>query len=139
MAKKAPKPNGRPTLYSEAISDRICNQLIDGHSMRQICAAADMPHRSTVIRWMGADEAFATKCAHARALQADYMDDLILDTANGCTPETAQADRVKISAYQWRASKLAPKKYGEKLELSGNAEAPLAITVVRFSDLPKPG
>jgi hypothetical protein len=42
-------------------------------------------------------------------LQADLMDDLILETANACTPATAQADKVKIAAFQWRASKLMPK------------------------------
>jgi hypothetical protein len=46
------------------------------------------------------------------------MDDLIFDTAMACTPETAQADRVKISASQWRASKLAPKVYGDKSEVA---------------------
>jgi carboxylesterase type B len=46
------------------------------------------------------------------------MDDLIFDTAMACTPETAQADRVKISAFQWRASKLAPKVYGDKSEVA---------------------
>lgn len=48
------------------------------------------------------------------------MDDLILETANASTPETAASDRVKISAYQWRASKLQPKKYGDKIEVDQN-------------------
>ena len=46
------------------------------------------------------------------------MDDLILETANACTPATAQADRVKISAFQWRAAKLKPKVYGDKAEVA---------------------
>jgi hypothetical protein len=71
---------------------------------------------------MATNESFATKCARAREDQADYMDDLILEVANACTPETAQADRVRISAYQWRASKLKPKKYGDKLEFGGAVE-----------------
>lgn len=57
------------------------------------------------------------------------MDDLILKTAEACTPETAAADRVKISAYQWRASKLAPKKYGEKVQHAheGADGGPIAV------------
>lgn len=106
----------RQTLYTPELADAICERLMDGASLVKICADESMPNRSTVMRWMQADEAFATKCAHARVLQSDLMDDMILDTANACTPETAAADRVKISAYQWRAAKLEPKKYGDKIE-----------------------
>lgn len=88
--------------------------------MRRICEAEEMPNRSTVIRWMAADDEFASKCARAREMQADLMDDLILETADASTPETAASDRVKISAYQWRASKLQPKKYGDKLDVNGS-------------------
>lgn len=108
----------RPSEYSEALADRICDELMDGKSLVKICAAEDMPHRSTVIRWMAADEDFATKCARAREAQADYMDDMILDVAMASTSDTAAADRVKISAFQWRASKLQPKKYGDRLDLN---------------------
>lgn len=88
---------------------------MSGESLVKICSDESMPNRVTVIRWMGKDEAFATKCARAREAQADLMDDKILDVADKCTAETAQADRVKIAAYQWRAAKLAPKKYGERI------------------------
>lgn len=107
---------GRPSIYSEELADRICDRLADGESLRKICTDDSMPHRTTVVRWQNSNEEFAAKCARAREDQADYMDDLILDVANACTNETAQADKVKISAYQWRASKLKPKKYGERVE-----------------------
>jgi hypothetical protein len=48
------------------------------------------------------------------------MDHLIQATADQCTPETANADRVKISAYQWRAAKLMPKVYGERLDINAD-------------------
>lgn len=118
---------GTQVRFSEDIANRICDELIEGRSMRDICAAPGMPNRTTVLRWMDADEAFAAKCARAREMQADYMDDLILDTANACTADTAQADKVKISAYQWRASKLAPKKYGDKLDLNHGGGVQVAI------------
>jgi hypothetical protein len=47
-----------------------------------------------------------------------------------------QAARVAISAYQWRASKLKPKKYGDKLDVTTDGQ-PLTVQVVRFGDLPK--
>jgi len=93
-----------------------------------------MPDRSTVIRWMNTDADFASKCERAREEQADLMDDMILEVANACTNDTAHADKVKISAYQWRASKLKPKKYGDKLMVGGDKESPLVVEIVRFSE-----
>ena len=108
---------GEHVHYSEELADRICN-LLTQYSLRKICKLPGMPHRITVMRWMASDEAFATRCARARVEQADYMDDKILDTADATHEGNAQASRVKIAAYQWRASKLKPKKYGEKLDLN---------------------
>lgn len=98
--------------------------------MVAICMSDTMPNRSTVLRWLNANEDFAAKCARAREAQADYMDHKILEVADNCTSETAAADRVKISAYQWRASKLAPRKYGDKLELSSDPENPVQMPVM---------
>lgn len=121
---------GRPSVFTEETAEKILEALMDGKSLRQICLADDMPHRTTVLRWMAADEAFASRCAHARELQADLMDDMIIEAAEACTPENAAAARVKISAYQWRASKLAPKKYGDKLAIGGDEGlGPLTVVI----------
>ena len=98
--------------YSEKLADAICDALMNGKSMREICKRKGYPDRSTVARWRDADPAFDAKCARAREEQADYMDDLILETAAKCTERNAKASKVKISAYQWRAEKLKPKVYG---------------------------
>jgi hypothetical protein len=92
-----------------------------------------MPGLRTVFDWLDKDEGFRTKYARAREVQGDVMDDKILTTADNCTPETAHADRVKIDAYKWRASKLAPKKYGEKSthELAGTDGGPIQVVVNR--------
>lgn len=117
-------------LYTEELAEQILDRIAAGESMRKICASPGMPNVATVIRWMGSNSEFATKCARAREMQADVMDDLILDTANACIPETAHADKVKISAYQWRASKLKPKKYGDKLDLEVSGD--LTVNVVAY-------
>jgi hypothetical protein len=108
-------PAGRPTDYTPELVDTICDLIADGQSLRKICTDENMPDRKTVLRWLGKHDEFAAKYARAREAQGDHMDDLILSTAEGCKPETAAADRVKIDAYKWRASKLRPKVYGEKI------------------------
>lgn len=120
----------RPSLASEEMYETILDQLIEGKSLRLICGAEGMPNRSTVLRWLDVDEAFAAKYARAREMQADYMDDLILETAEACRSDTAAADRVKIDAYKWRASKLKPKAYGERITHAGDETAPIAVTSI---------
>lgn len=129
MAKRK-AATGRPSLYSEELAERIANELMEGKSLVKICDAEDMPHRRTVLRWMEADESFATKCARARIWQADLMDDKINDLIESCTAESAPADRVKLAAMQWRAAKLLPKKYGDKITHAGDPENPIALVPV---------
>ena len=131
----APRHGGRQTIFTEELADRICERLLNGDSLRQICADESMPNRSTVYRWMDENEAFAAKCARAREAQGDYMDDLIYDEARECTNDNFQAARVRISAYQWRASKLKPKKYGDRItqEHTGPGGAPLEQPSVRIT------
>lgn len=108
---------GRPSSYSADIADHIVERLIEGDSLRTICAADAMPNRSTVLRWLDDDPDFAARYARAREMQGDFMDDLILEAANTTTPENAAAARVKIDAYKWRASKLKAKVYGDSTTL----------------------
>lgn len=98
-----------------------------------------MPGLRTVFDWLDAHEGFRTKYARAREVQADVMDDKILTTADNCTPETAHADRVKIGAYQWRAMKLSPKKYGEKLAIGGDPDGTPVQVVVHRGQKPDAG
>lgn len=127
---------GRPSDYSQDVAAVICQRLTEGESLRKICADEAMPDRSTVLRWLESHEDFAAIHARARESQADYMDDLILDTANASTPESSPADRVKIGAYQWRAERLKPKKYGPRLtaELTGPDGGPIRVIATPLDD-----
>lgn len=127
---------GRPSKFTPELARTICERLIDGESMVQICASPNMPHRSTVLRWQSADPSFAAECARAREMQADYMDHKILTTAEDCTPANWQVAKVQISAYQWRAEKLNPKRYGARItqELTGKDGGPIVSTALVTED-----
>lgn len=128
---------GRPSTFTQEIADAILDRLASGESMSKICTGKGMPHRITVIRWMGSNPEFATRCARAREIQADVMDDRILEVADNVLKGKvdSQSAKVAISAFQWRASKLAPKVYGDlqKLEHSGADGKPFSITVTRIT------
>jgi len=116
----------RPSKYTSALADEICDRLIEGESLRQICESPHMPNRTTVVRWLAVNDGFASNYARARESQADLMDDMILELARNCTPETAAADRVRLLAYQWRASRLMPRKYGDKAKQGDGDKDPFA-------------
>lgn len=121
MTKPTGKPVGRPTKYSQEIADLICDRMVNGEHIVQICNDESMPGRTTVYRWMAENPEFGTRIARAREGLADHVAWQILDMASKSTNETANADRVKLAAWQWHAARLAPKKYSEKVmaEISG--------------------
>ncbi len=105
---------GRPSSYSEEIADRICEAIATTpQGIHAVCRGDGMPSVSMVYRWLNEHESFRERYARARECQADVMDECILAEAVACTPENAQAARVRIDAFKWRASKLAPKVYGD--------------------------
>lgn len=114
---------GRPSLYSEELAELICERLANGESLRAICREDGMPSMTTVMTWADDNQGgFRSRYACAREAQAEDMDGRILAVAEETTPENAQAQKVKLEAYRWRASKLAPKRYGDKLDVTSNGK-----------------
>lgn len=107
---------GRPSSYTNEIAELICERLANGESLLRICNEDGMPSRMTVYNWLLNKQDFFDKYVRAREIQADHMDDLVNETARVCTPFNAQAVRVQIDAYKWRAAKLKPKSYGDKIQ-----------------------
>lgn len=116
---------GRPSDFTPEIANKICERLIEGESLRKICRDEGMPNASTVCRWLGQQEEFRKQYAHARDAQADTLADEILTIVDEC--DDAQAARLRMDARKWLAAKMAPKRYGEKVALTGgdDADAPI--------------
>ena len=111
-------------LYDDAVKDQMMDALLvhieSGKSMREVCRMDGMPDHTTVIRWMRDDGALATKYARARMAQADTLFDRmeeIEESVKGGTMDS-HAARVVLDSMRWRASKLAPKVYGDRLDVS---------------------
>lgn len=127
------RPAGRPTAYTAELADRICMELQNNDvSLRQICSRAGMPHRSTVTRWLGEHEEFATKYAHAREGQGDVVFERMteLEQLVLLGKVEAKAARVVLESRRWRADKLNPKKYGTKVGI-GQADGLLPLVMLR--------
>ena len=121
---------GRPSLYSDDLADLILDRLEAGESLTDVCAEPGMPSMRTVLKWAAEDGKFMQEYARAREAQAERMDDSIQKEAEATTPENAHAQRVKIDALKWRAAKLAPKRYGEKVQhTGGDGESPIRSNI----------
>ena len=101
--------------FSEDIFDQICDRLSGGESLASICRASDMPSQPSVYEWIRKDKYLARKYGLARDAQADFYADEIIEIADNC--EDPQKARVRIDARKWKAARMAPKKYGDKVSL----------------------
>jgi hypothetical protein len=132
---------GRPSKYTPKLADRICSRLADGESLRTICRDEGMPSKATVFSWLRTKPDFLDQYARAKEESADALTDEMLEIsddarndwmerhdgenvgwqANG---EHIQRSRLRIETRKWLASKLKPKKYGDKLAVGGDPDAP---------------
>jgi len=97
--------------------------------MGTICEMAGMPSRSTVSRWAAARPDFAEQCARAREALADFELDRLKRIAEECTEENVNSTRVKLNHYQWRLMKIAPRRYGDRVqtEITGPNGGPMQV------------
>lgn len=110
---------GRPSSYSVEIADEICERMIEGETIAEICRDEAMPSRMTVYRWRDADKSFDTRCARAREGMADDFEARMQAVTEKVEAGTLPPDaaRVIVSNLQWRAAKAAPKTFGDAVNL----------------------
>jgi hypothetical protein len=124
--------------YNQETADLICEALAEGHSLRSICKADEMPSKANVFRWLNSNKEFADQYARARETQADTLFDDILAIADDGSNDTYTDDdgnirtnqdviarsKLRVDARKWMAGKLRPKVYGEKLAIGGADDLP---------------
>lgn len=143
--KKAAKPERptKPERDKAAICQTVLQGMRDGLSAFKACQAAGVP-QSTFNRWVDADAKLAEDYAHAREDLIERMANDVLELADSEVPETGDGKRdwqaiqqrkLQVDSRKWLLSKLAPKKYGDRLELAGDKENPLQVQTIDASKL----
>ena len=125
---------GRPTEYTEEIGDTICGRIVDGESLRTICADAGMPDEATVLGWVSSHGKFRDGYELAREFAVEALLDEtidIIDDPSGYLVERVQAngrvvviwDRkqlprcvLRCEVRTWVVDQLPPLKWEERLE-----------------------
>lgn len=142
-AKEAPPAKrGRPTKYTKAIADEICNRMHHGETLNKICRDEHMPGRRTVIDWRFQDiDGFSATYARAREALLDYWEDETVDVADDGTndyyrkttkdgeevlafnKENVERSKLRVDTRKWMLSKLNQKRFGDKIEQTHKADA----------------
>lgn len=141
---------GRPSSFNQEIADKICEIIsTSSKSLRTICQAENMPCVATVLNWLAQGDnpdadpvfkSFLAQYARAKEEQADFLAEEMMEIADNKTDDkekfgvgaaVVNRARLQVDTRKWIASKLKPKKYGDRLDL--NHEGGQTI-VVKFQD-----
>ena len=142
-------PGGRPTKYTIEIAEEICRRLANGESLLGICADKPdyFPERAVIYQWLDQKPEFLDMYKKARAKQADSLLDECARIADDGSQdiktkigrdgreyeyidhEHINRSRLRVETRLRMIEKLAPRKYGTKLELSGDSDSPLKVCV----------
>lgn len=127
---------GRPSAFSQEIADRLCAEIsTTSKSLKTICKDENMPSAVTIFAWLRTNEAFLNQYTRAKEEQADLMIEEMIDIADDGSndymtitkgdleyevenKELVNRSRLRVDTRKWIASKLKPKKYGDKLDIT---------------------
>lgn len=127
----------RSSTYSEETAEAICARMAEGESLRAICRDEAMPSYRTAFNWIATNKDFRQRYELAMQIRSQAIFEDLLDIAddgrndwmekrssvgqligwaeNG---EAARRSAIRIDARKWVLARMAPKKYGERLDLS---------------------
>ena len=133
--RKARRVARAPVRYSDEIAEEILERIADGESLKTICAEPGMPAASAVTQWCDKSADFALRYARAKERCAEHWASEIIDISDsvrsGATSEEVNAARLAVDSRKWIASKLLPRRYGDRMTVERNPDAPLQ-TVTRI-------
>jgi len=136
--------------FSQAVADEICARMREGESLRTICRSPGMPAASTVCLWVEQWPDFAEQYARAREALIDVYAQEVIEIADespamifkdvqgaeviSIDSAAVNHQRLRVDARKWYAGKVAPKKYGDRVEheLGSNPDKPLVHKVITW-------
>lgn len=140
---------GRPTDYTPELAALICHRIANGELLLRICKNDDMPHQSTVYRWLLKYKEFSDAMREAREAQAWMWAEECLDIADENDNDLAIDDdgktivnwehinrsKLRIDTRKWAVGKIAERIFGDKVEVEAgkNMQAAL-LKVIRPDD-----
>jgi hypothetical protein len=121
--------------YTQEIGELICEAIsTSNRSLKKITESLGFGVR-TVYKWLDSNEEFRHQYARAKEAQADMLAEEMLEIADDSANDTIDGEygpmenkewvnrsKLRVDTRKWIASKLKPKKYGDKLDLTTDGE-----------------
>jgi hypothetical protein len=141
---------GRPSKFTPEIAEKIYTLIsTTSMSLRAIALMDDMPSLSTICKWLKEDVNFSQQYARAKEMQADILASEIIEIADDASKDIISGEngdygnsaavnrsRLQVDARKWAASKLAPKKYGDKVDITTDGKAlPTTINIIHDTNV----
>jgi hypothetical protein len=122
-----PRRMGRPETYTPELGRLACDKMVEFGSLTAACRACEeLPDPHTVFAWACRHAEFDAELTRAWERLGFKWADQIIEIADDERLEPNDR-RVKIDARKWVLSKLAAKRFGDKLELRGDPENPIKV------------
>ncbi len=142
----------------DEIFTRICEQIKTGRSLRSVLKDNDMPASETFFKWVDSNESKTKQYARACEERADAMFEEMLDISDDGTNdfqkvdlgdgvevekfnhEHVQRSKLRVDTRKWMLSKMMPKKYGDKIDITSEGEkiSSPVINVLPLNDNTEP-
>jgi len=154
---KAREPNkmGRPTKYSKEVADKICNIIATSNKgLHTISRMGDeFPSAKVMFDWLAKHDYFRDNYVSCKKLQAEYLGEELIDIADDSSNDTMiietssgekkvenrewiNRSRLRVDTRKWVMSKLLPKKYGDKIDVTSDNK-PITQTIQVISEKTK--
>jgi len=147
---KVVNTSGRPSDYTQELADKFCELISNGLSLRSACKEEDMPSPATIFKWMREHDSFLKQYEKATQERTEAMAEELLDIVDDGTndymtkningkdiqitnTENIQRSRLRADTRKWLMSKMKPKKYGDKIDMTTNGENINTNTII-FKD-----
>lgn len=142
----------RPSKFTQALADEICERIANGEPLAQICREGKMPGVTTVWDWERKHTEFSESIARARLAGYDQIAADALLIAN--TPvkgirtkvgkdgtEVTEEDmlghrKLQVETRLKLLAKWDPKRYGDRLNVDGMPEHGAVSLTVNIQSLP---
>jgi len=142
--KGPPKQRGRFTIAERT---ELCEQIIDwigkGETLREFCRVPEHPAYTKVYAWLDEDATFRERFMRARAVGYDciaedcmriadtpMVGEIVTDSEEGRTVRREDMlghRKLQVETRLKLLAKFNPKKYGDRVALAGDDDAPIKI------------